>query len=100
MALGTKPRRSAYRIPAFATFPAAKSIPPIRTILSTARRQKHERNSDQSDRAETVNCHGFRIAVHRVTGEIVILQSVHAADAGVVVNPVQLRGQIEGANRA
>jgi len=43
------------------------------------------------------NCHGFRIAVHRVSGEIMILQSVHAADAGVVVNPVQLRGQVEGA---
>jgi putative selenate reductase molybdopterin-binding subunit len=35
--------------------------------------------------------------VNRVTGEIAILESVHAADAGVVVNPMQLRGQIEGA---
>jgi len=40
--------------------------------------------------------HGFRIAVHRVTGEISILQSVHAADAGTVINPMQLRAQIEG----
>lgn len=48
-------------------------------------------------RGVAFNCHGFRIAVHRITGEITILQSVHAADAGVVVNPVQLRGQIEGA---
>ncbi len=42
------------------------------------------------------NVHGFRIAVHRVTGEIKILQSVQAVDAGVVVNPLQLRGQVEG----
>ena len=48
-------------------------------------------------RSIAFNVHGFRIAVHRFTGEIVILQSVHAADAGVVLNPLQLRGQIEGA---
>ncbi|MGO9932405.1 MAG: molybdopterin cofactor-binding domain-containing protein, partial [Steroidobacteraceae bacterium] len=48
-------------------------------------------------RSVAFNCHGFRIAVHRVTGEIIILKSVHAADAGVVVNPLQLRGQVEGA---
>jgi len=39
---------------------------------------------------------GFHVAVHRVTGEIAILQSVHAADAGTVINPMQLRAQIEG----
>jgi CO/xanthine dehydrogenase Mo-binding subunit len=43
------------------------------------------------------NVQGFRIAVHRVTGEIRILHSVQAADAGVVINPHQLRGQLEGA---
>ena len=43
------------------------------------------------------NVHGFRIAVHRVTGEIRILQSVHAADIGRLINPMQCRGQIEGA---
>jgi putative selenate reductase molybdopterin-binding subunit len=43
------------------------------------------------------NVHGFRIGVHRVTGEILILLSVHAADAGTVINPMQLRGQVEGA---
>ena len=40
--------------------------------------------------------HGFRVAVHRVTCEVRILQSVHAVDAGTVINPMQLRGQIEG----
>src|SRR5262249_20841816 len=30
------------------------------------------------------------------TGELRILQSVQAVDAGTVMNPVQLRGQVEG----
>jgi putative selenate reductase molybdopterin-binding subunit len=49
-----------------------------------------------SPRTVAFNVHGFRIAVHRVTGETKILQSVQAVDAGVVMNPVQLRGQVEG----
>jgi len=47
-------------------------------------------------RTVSFNAQGFRIAVHRVTGCIEILQSVHAADAGTVINPMQCRGQIEG----
>ncbi|BDZ43608.1 dehydrogenase [Paraoerskovia sediminicola] len=47
-------------------------------------------------RSVAFNVQGFRVAVHRGTGEIKILQSVQAADAGVVVNPRQCRGQIEG----
>ena len=39
---------------------------------------------------------GFRVAVNTATGEIRILQSVQAVDAGTVLNPVQLRGQVEG----
>jgi CO/xanthine dehydrogenase Mo-binding subunit len=50
-----------------------------------------------SPRSVAFNVHGFRIAVHPVSGEIQILQSVHAADAGTVINPMQLRGQVEGA---
>jgi CO/xanthine dehydrogenase Mo-binding subunit len=42
------------------------------------------------------NVHGFRVAVCPGTGEIRILQSVQAADAGTVINPAQCRGQIEG----
>jgi CO/xanthine dehydrogenase Mo-binding subunit len=42
------------------------------------------------------NVQGFRVAVRPGTGEIVILQSVQAADAGTVINPVQCRGQVEG----
>ncbi|MCJ7599145.1 MAG: molybdopterin-dependent oxidoreductase, partial [Methyloceanibacter sp.] len=40
---------------------------------------------------------GVRVAVHRVTGEIMPLQSVHAADIGRLINPMQCRGQIDGA---
>ncbi|MGJ6126637.1 molybdopterin cofactor-binding domain-containing protein [Mycolicibacterium sp. Y3] len=49
-----------------------------------------------SPRSVTSNTHGFRIAVHRVTGEVRILYSVQATDAGVVINPAQVRGQVEG----
>jgi putative selenate reductase molybdopterin-binding subunit len=49
-----------------------------------------------SPRSVTSNTHGFRIAVHRVTGEIRVLYSVHATDAGVIINPAQVRGQVDG----
>ena len=51
---------------------------------------------DGTPRSLAFNVHGFRVAVHRVTGAIRILQSVQAADAGVVINPMQCRGQVEG----
>jgi CO/xanthine dehydrogenase Mo-binding subunit/aerobic-type carbon monoxide dehydrogenase small subunit (CoxS/CutS family) len=47
-------------------------------------------------RSVAFNVQGFRVAVDVVTGEVRILQSVQAADAGVVINPEQLRGQLEG----
>jgi putative selenate reductase molybdopterin-binding subunit len=47
-------------------------------------------------RSVAYNVQGFRIAVNKVTGEIKILKSVHAADAGRVANPMQCRGQVEG----
>jgi CO/xanthine dehydrogenase Mo-binding subunit/aerobic-type carbon monoxide dehydrogenase small subunit (CoxS/CutS family) len=49
-----------------------------------------------SPRSTAFLAHGFRIAVHRVTGEIRILQSVQAFDAGTILNPMQARGQVEG----
>ncbi|MFE9632628.1 molybdopterin-dependent oxidoreductase [Streptomyces sp. NPDC006463] len=49
-----------------------------------------------SPRSVTSNSHGFRVAVHQVTGEVRVLYSVHAADAGVLINPQQVRGQVEG----
>ena len=51
---------------------------------------------DGAKRSIAFNVHGFRVAVNELMGEVRILQSVHAADAGFVLNPAQLRGQIEG----
>jgi CO/xanthine dehydrogenase Mo-binding subunit len=53
-------------------------------------------HSDGTPRSVAFNVQGFEVAVHRRYGEIRILRSVHAADAGVVVNPMQCRGQVEG----
>jgi putative selenate reductase molybdopterin-binding subunit len=50
-----------------------------------------------SPRSVGFNVHGVRLAVHRITGEIVTLQSVHAADIGRLINPMQCRGQLDGA---
>ncbi|MET9963935.1 molybdopterin cofactor-binding domain-containing protein [Streptomyces sp. NPDC006326] len=49
-----------------------------------------------SPRSVTSNTQGFRVAVHRMTGEIRILYSVQATDAGVIINPEQVRGQVDG----
>ncbi|HEV7854116.1 MAG TPA: molybdopterin cofactor-binding domain-containing protein [Mycobacterium sp.] len=73
---------------------------PMAELLAAARERRIRfsvsRKAYGSPRSVTSNAHGFRIAVHRITGEIRILYSVHAADAGVVINPAQVRGQIEG----
>lgn len=67
------------------------------TITLTAKGEvSAEATHDGSPRSVAFNVHGFRVAVRRETGEVRILQSVHAADAGVVINPEQLRGQIDG----
>jgi putative selenate reductase molybdopterin-binding subunit len=50
-----------------------------------------------SPRSIAFNVQGVRLAVHRITGEIRVLQSVHAADIGVPINPMQCHGQIDGA---
>jgi len=52
--------------------------------------------SDGSPRSIAFNVQGFRVAVQPGTGEIRILKSVQAADAGRVINPMQCRGQVEG----
>ncbi|WP_138472808.1 molybdopterin-dependent oxidoreductase [Poseidonocella sp. HB161398] len=51
---------------------------------------------DGTPRSVTFNVQGFEIAVHRRHGTIRILRSLHAADAGTVLNPMQCRGQVEG----
>lgn len=49
-----------------------------------------------SPRSVAFNVHGVRVALDPATGELRILRSVQAVDAGVVINPEQLRGQVEG----
>ena len=49
-----------------------------------------------SPRSVAFNVHAFRVAVNVDTGQVRILQSVQTADAGVVINPEQCRGQVEG----
>ncbi len=60
-----------------------------RSLVATAR-------SNGTPRSVAFNVQAFRIAVNKRTGAIKILRSVHAADAGRVINPMQCRGQIEG----
>jgi putative selenate reductase molybdopterin-binding subunit len=47
-------------------------------------------------RSLAFNVQAFRVAVDVRTGEVRILQSIQAADAGTVMNPAQCRGQVEG----
>jgi putative selenate reductase molybdopterin-binding subunit len=53
-------------------------------------------HSNGSPRSVAFNVQGFEVAVHRRHGEIRILRSIHGADAGTVINPMQCRGQVEG----
>ncbi|MFE3257029.1 molybdopterin-dependent oxidoreductase [Nocardia sp. NPDC059229] len=71
------------------------------TELAAAARRRGTRLTESrkaygSPRSLAYNTQAFRVAVHRVTGEIRVLYSVQATDAGVVINPAQVRGQIEG----
>ncbi|WP_156160634.1 molybdopterin-dependent oxidoreductase [Demequina soli] len=52
--------------------------------------------TDGKIRSLAFNVHAFRVAVDLETGTVRILQSIQAADAGVVLNPAQCRGQVEG----
>ena len=56
-----------------------------------------EGRCDGMKRSVSFNVQGFRVAVAPDTGEVRILKSVQAGDAGTVINPVQIRGQVEGA---
>ncbi|WP_422924207.1 molybdopterin-dependent oxidoreductase [Singulisphaera sp. PoT] len=72
---------------------------PLKELFETAPQpgKLHaSRKAYGSPRSTAFMAHGFRIAVHRVTGEIRILQSVQAFDAGTIINPMQAKGQVEG----
>ncbi|MEU4587330.1 molybdopterin-dependent oxidoreductase [Kitasatospora aureofaciens] len=73
---------------------------PLAELVALARargiRFAAARKAYGSPRSVLSNTQGFRVAVHPVTGEIRVLHSVQATDAGTVVNPAQVRGQVEG----
>ena len=78
----------------------ARRIPLVALhAAGTGERHRFEarRKSYLAPRTVGFNVHGVRVAVNRVTAEIRILQSVHAADIGRRINPMQCRGQIDGA---
>jgi putative selenate reductase molybdopterin-binding subunit len=52
--------------------------------------------STGTPRSVTFCVQGFRVAVRPATGEIRILHSVQAVDAGTVLNSMQCRAQVEG----
>jgi len=54
------------------------------------------RTYNGTPRSVAFNVQAFRIAVNKETGAIKLLRSIHAADAGRVINPMQCRGQVEG----
>jgi CO/xanthine dehydrogenase Mo-binding subunit len=74
---------------------------PLAEFFEASRKAERQlsvvRKAYGTPRSVTFQVQGFRIAVNRITGEIVILQSVHGADGGVIINPMQCRAQIDGA---
>ena len=73
----------------------------LRELFATGAKVEHRfavsRKAYLSPRTIAFNVQGVRLAVHRITGEIRVLHSVHAADIGVPINPMQCRGQLDGA---
>ena len=77
---------------------------PPEELRAAARRRRRRpplsrlsaRPHDGTPRSVAFNVHGVRVAVDPATGEVRVLRSVQAADAGRVINPEQLRGQVEG----
>jgi len=74
---------------------------PLSELYATGTRERHRfearRKSYLSPRSIAFNVHAVRVAINLITAEIRILQSVHAADIGRLLNPMQCRGQIDGA---
>ena len=73
---------------------------PLSELAAAARRAgvllEGRGTSNGTPRSVAFNVQGFEIAIHRRYGTLQILRSLHAADAGAVINPMQCRGQVEG----
>jgi CO/xanthine dehydrogenase Mo-binding subunit len=96
----TRVDRAACRLAADAVLCGNRRIP-LAALHAAGVAEGHRfiarRKAYLSPRTVAFNVHGVRLAVHRVTGEVRILHSVHAADIGRLINPMQCRGQIDGA---
>ncbi|MCX4744322.1 molybdopterin-dependent oxidoreductase [Kitasatospora sp. NBC_01287] len=72
----------------------------LKEVFEAARGKGVELSADGhwggTPRSVAFNSQWFRLAVDPDSGEIKILRSVHGADAGKVMNPMQCRGQVEG----
>jgi putative selenate reductase molybdopterin-binding subunit len=85
-----------------ATVRAARALAEAMAVQSAGERADDQKlleaegYCDGRARSVSFTVQGLRVAVCASTGEIQILQSVQAVDAGTVINPVQLRGQVEG----
>ncbi|WP_300678683.1 molybdopterin cofactor-binding domain-containing protein [Nocardioides sp.] len=75
---------------------AAMEVTRLRATASPTEPITATGTHDGSLRSLAWNVHAFRVAVDPATGEIAILDSVQAVDAGRVINPEQLTGQVEG----
>ena len=73
-----------------------RTLVPFAELVGPTGERNAEGRCDGAVRSLAFNVQGFRVAVDTATGEVVILQSVQAADAGFVMNPQQCRGQVEG----
>ena len=79
-----------------ATLQAAQRLQALIEARSDDEPLRAEGSCDGVKRSVIFNAQGFRVAVAPMTGEVRILYSVHAADAGTVINPLQCRAQVEG----
>jgi putative selenate reductase molybdopterin-binding subunit len=74
---------------------------PLAGLGDAAPNMRHKlqvcRKAYATPRSTAFYAHGFRVAIHRVTGEVRILQSSQGIDCGTVISPMQCRGQVEGA---
>lgn len=65
-------------------------------VVPPAEPATEEASHTGSPQSVAFNVHGVRVAVDPATGEVRILRQVQGVDAGRVLNPEQLRGQVEG----
>jgi putative selenate reductase molybdopterin-binding subunit len=90
---------SSWRLVAGAVVGAGRRVS-LAELFQAARAKRRQLRatgkSTGTPRSVAFNVQAFRIAVNKRSGAIKILRSVHAADAGRVINPMQCRGQVEG----